>query len=215
VLGIVAIAAVAFAAYRFWEPPVHPAVGKPAPPLEVIPLLGEAAPLEPHRGAAPLTLLHFWGTWCPPCRLEYPELLEMTEEFAAEPGFRFVSVSCEASAGQNSFKELQRETREYYRSIGVSIPTYCDPASRTRRAIADLLEHPGIYYPSTVLIDQQGTIAGVWEGFTPSGVGKMRQAIARRLNRPADATARTTSAPFILPSDGGGPQQSPADRRPS
>jgi len=125
--------------------------------------------------------------------MEYPELLEMTEEFAAAPSFRFVSVSCEASAGQNSFEELQQETREYYRSLGVTIPTYCDPAARTRRAIAALLDHPGIYYPSTILIDREGKIAGVWEGFTPSGVGQMRQTIARRLNPPAaphDSIAR-------------------------
>lgn len=190
VLGIVAVAAVIFAVRRGAQQSPSDAVGKPAPPIDVIPLTGDAPPIpfsgpaEPAAEAASfdgITLLHFWGTWCPPCRMEYPELIEMVHAFSSEPDFRFISVSCEAGVGESSFEMLQQETEEYYESIGVDVPTYCDPAGRTRRATAAILDNPGLYYPSTLLIDRQGKIVQVWEGFTPSGVEQMRKAIAAKL----------------------------------
>jgi thiol-disulfide isomerase/thioredoxin len=37
-----------------------------------------------------VVLLHFWGTWCPPCRREMPELAKLAIELKATPDIRFV-----------------------------------------------------------------------------------------------------------------------------
>jgi thiol-disulfide isomerase/thioredoxin len=42
---------------------------------------------------APVTLLHFWATWCPPCLVEIPKLRAFTNELHGEPRFGLVMVA--------------------------------------------------------------------------------------------------------------------------
>lgn len=44
---------------------------------------GRPAPLGEHL--EPVTLVHFWATWCPPCLTEIPAILRLRQELA-EPG---------------------------------------------------------------------------------------------------------------------------------
>jgi thiol-disulfide isomerase/thioredoxin len=37
-------------------------------------------------------VINFWATWCPPCLLEQPELVELAEEYKAQ-GVQFVGIS--------------------------------------------------------------------------------------------------------------------------
>ncbi|QDS91316.1 Thiol-disulfide oxidoreductase ResA [Roseimaritima multifibrata] len=164
------------------NPTKHPAVGKPGPDISVMPLIGQAASLEisPTEGSAePVILLHFWGTWCPPCRQEYAEIAEMASEVTlmSADDFRFVSVSCEPSVGSNSFESLRTATLEFYSQIGIEIPTYCDPYGHTRVAAAKVLGRHGMSFPTTILIDGDGKVTGVWEGYSRNGVNQMREAI--------------------------------------
>lgn len=45
----------------------------------------------------PVTLLHFWGTWCPPCVTEIPKLRAFAGAHAADPRFALVMVAVEDS----------------------------------------------------------------------------------------------------------------------
>src|SRR5487761_850804 len=50
-----------------------------APPLQAMDLLGK--PVNKDNWAGKVVLINFWATWCPPCREEIPELLELKKEF--------------------------------------------------------------------------------------------------------------------------------------
>jgi thiol-disulfide isomerase/thioredoxin len=52
---------------------------------------GRPAPLAEHM--APVTLLHFYATWCPPCLGEAPALARLRRDLAGEPRFAVVMVA--------------------------------------------------------------------------------------------------------------------------
>jgi thiol-disulfide isomerase/thioredoxin len=163
----------------------HPATGRGAPDFDLVRLIPAPSgyrddsdePLglpESVDLQGRVTLLHFWGTWCPPCRAEFPELLKMTRDFVEQPQFRWVNVSC-GSAVENDLEELRDSTLRFYRSFGMGEPeTFADPQGMTRVSLSRQLQGD-MAYPTTVLIDGDGLIAGVWIGYSPQGVAQMRR----------------------------------------
>ena len=62
-----------------------------APALEVERAGGTKVQLEDLRGR--VVLVHFWATWCPPCRQELPSLLETAGELRRDGRFEVLAVS--------------------------------------------------------------------------------------------------------------------------
>jgi thiol-disulfide isomerase/thioredoxin len=60
---------------------------RPSPALRYRTFDGGEHHLSEHRGTP--VLVHFWATWCPPCREELPALLD----FAASSDVRILAVS--------------------------------------------------------------------------------------------------------------------------
>jgi thiol-disulfide isomerase/thioredoxin len=57
---------------------------------------GRAATLGPRL--APVTLVHFWATWCPPCIQEIPALQRLARDLATRHDFAVVMVAVSDSA---------------------------------------------------------------------------------------------------------------------
>ena len=71
-----------------------PKVGEVAPDFETRDVFGNPVRLSDFRGR-PVWLM-FWGSWCPPCRAEFPEVQRAYEQLEAD-GLRLLGVSIRES----------------------------------------------------------------------------------------------------------------------
>ncbi len=116
-------------------------IGQPAPPVVLTPL-GSQAPFtdEDLRGAG-LKLVNFWASWCAPCRVEHPHLMQLAEEGMPIYGINYKEPDSAAALG------FLDELGDPYLAIGADI---------TGREMA--LDW-GVYgIPETYLLDAEGRI---------------------------------------------------------
>lgn len=64
---------------------------RPAPPLTFVRPDGSKATLAEMNGK--VVMVHFWATWCVPCRKELPGLLALAKTLEAAGGFELVAAS--------------------------------------------------------------------------------------------------------------------------
>lgn len=96
-----------------------------------------------------VVLLNAWATWCPPCRAEMPGLHEFYQAHRAE-GFTLLAVN----AGEDA-----ATARAFIAEMGFTFPVLLDPGTNV---LVDL----GIdAFPTSVLIDRDGTVATLHVGF--------------------------------------------------
>ena len=69
-----------------------PLLGKPAPAFKLEDLTGKAVTLADYKGKA--LLINFWATWCGPCKLETPWIVELRNQYAGK-GFEVLGVDSE------------------------------------------------------------------------------------------------------------------------
>jgi len=70
---------------------------RPAPQLKLTRLDGTARQLGASKGRA--VLLHFWATWCPPCREELPGLLDLGRDPSLAGHVEVIAVSLDSEWG--------------------------------------------------------------------------------------------------------------------
>src|ERR1700740_647576 len=68
---------------------VSPLKGKPAPAFALEDLSGKKVSLASYRGKA--LLINFWATWCGPCKIETPWIVDLRNQYAAK-GFEVLGV---------------------------------------------------------------------------------------------------------------------------
>ncbi len=155
-------------------------VGKPLPPIDLKPLLDGTEPISREQLLGKLTVIHFWGTWCPPCKAEFPEFVKLAAKFSGNSQVVIVSVSCSAGP-EYDLEELRRQTEEFMTANGASIPTYSDPAAMTRQQLALVLPNGSLGYPTTLLIDREGKIVELLNGYLPGDMKKLSLSVEQRL----------------------------------
>jgi thiol-disulfide isomerase/thioredoxin len=67
--------------------------GSAAPGGFLVDAGGRPSPLGPQMGK--VTLLHFWASWCPPCRPELPQIVKLADDMAGERDLKVVLVAVE------------------------------------------------------------------------------------------------------------------------
>lgn len=176
----------------------HPAVGRRVGRLPVVSLVD--ATRAPPRLTGRVTLLNFWGTWCPPCRRELPTLARLAERLADKPGFQLVAISC-GSGGPDDLAELTADTRRFLDGQKLALDAWGDPDGFTRMAFAEAYGFSA--FPTTYLIGPDATIRRVWTGYRPGDEAEMASAVLGLLkDLPATEPAAGPTVPVALSGDG-------------
>src|SRR5210317_1524712 len=123
--------------------------GQPAPDFALKSSTGENLRLSEYRGD--VVMVNFWATWCGPCRQEMPLLDELYSRYG-RVGFSLLGVNID----DNSSKAMNMASE-----LGVSFPVLFD----SDKAVSKLYEVEAM--PVTVLIDREGTVRYVHQGYKP------------------------------------------------
>ena len=67
-------------------------IGRTIPDVQWQDATGRSGKLSDYRGQ--VVLINFWGTWCPPCRRELPDLVRLRESLGPQ-GFEIVGLALE------------------------------------------------------------------------------------------------------------------------
>ncbi len=165
----------------------HPAIGKGVGPLPIESLADP--PRSPPELAGRVTLLNFWGTWCPPCRRELPGLARLAARLAEEPRFQLVAISC-GPGGPDDRDEIAADTGRFLDRSRITLDPWCDPAGMTRSIFATAYGFEA--FPTTYLVGHDGRILRVWSGYAAKDEAEMSAAILAALK---DCPAATESGP--------------------
>jgi cytochrome c biogenesis protein CcmG/thiol:disulfide interchange protein DsbE len=121
--------------------------GTPAPPFALSTATGETVALAALRGR--VVYVDFWASWCAPCRRSFPWMNGMQARYAGE-GLAVVGVNVD---------KRRADAERFLRDTPASFTIVYDGEGATPAAY----DVRGM--PSSYLIDRQGNIAAVEEGF--------------------------------------------------
>jgi thiol-disulfide isomerase/thioredoxin len=91
-------------------------------------------------------VVNIWGSWCPPCRKEAPDLQAASE--ATADTARFIGI--------DSRDPGKAAAQAFVRAFGITYPSIYDPDGSQVVKFTDL---PPSAIPSTLVIDKQGRVA--------------------------------------------------------
>ena len=154
------------------RPPRSMMIGQTLPRLDLQPLLNAQEPVTNDALQGKLSVIHFWGTWCPPCQREFPEFAKLAAEFQQNGNVEVISVSC-SGGPEMDLEKLKQETSEFLAEYPNPIPTYSDSTAMTRQQLAMLSPAGSFGYPTTLLVNREGTIVESLEGYRPGEMEKL------------------------------------------
>jgi thiol-disulfide isomerase/thioredoxin len=119
------------------------AEGHAFPPLEFTSLSGEQVNLANLKGK--VVLIDFWATWCGPCRVVMPDLVETYKQYH-DQGFEIIGISLDRDKTQ---------LEKYMQEMGITWQQYYDGLVWSNK-IARRFGVRGI--PHIVLVDKNGAV---------------------------------------------------------
>lgn len=161
--------------------PAHPAVGRTVGNLPLVSLADSTR--QPPTFMGRVTLLNFWGTWCPPCRRELPGLVRLADRLRSEPAFQLVAVSCGGRAPEDMDRLTELTNAFLKEAINPAqrsaIDPWADPDGRTRMIFSASFGFDA--FPTTYLVGSDGKVRQVWVGYQSSDEADIARAIVAAL----------------------------------
>jgi thiol-disulfide isomerase/thioredoxin len=110
-------------------------------------VLGSTTTISTQDFRGKVVVINVWGSWCPPCRKEAPDLQAASVE--TKDVAQFVGIT------SKDYDPAPAEA--FVRSFKISYPSIYDPTGKVLLAFAG--ELPPSAIPSTMIIDRQGRLA--------------------------------------------------------
>jgi cytochrome c biogenesis protein CcmG/thiol:disulfide interchange protein DsbE len=151
---------------------LSPLQGKPAPAFTLEDLSGKKVSLASYKGKA--VLINFWATWCGPCKLETPWLVELRNQYAAQ-GFEVLGISADDLDRDDPAKlgMEKKEISRFVQQMKMSYPVLIDGGSLSN-------SYGGLdSLPASFFVDRNGNVVAAQLGLTSKDEieGNIRKAL--------------------------------------
>lgn len=104
--------------------------------------------------AGKVHVIHFWATFCAPCKVSMPALQKLADQYASA-GLRVMALAQDEAEDKDSVKQFAD-------GLKITFPVALDEGS----AVAKALHLKSL--PSTMILDRQGTVRFVKDGYSPA-----------------------------------------------
>ncbi|MGH3760985.1 TlpA family protein disulfide reductase [Actinophytocola sp.] len=122
---------------------------QPAPPLSGEDLMSPGSEISLSDFEGEVVVLNIWGAWCPPCRVEAPELEKVHR--ARRDGVAILGIDVR--------DENRTAPQDFVRDTGLTYPSIYDPPGRSLLAWKG---YPRSVVPSTIVLDKHHRVAAVF-----------------------------------------------------
>ena len=100
-----------------------------------------------------VVVLNVWGSWCPPCQAEAPDL-QAASQVLAPKGVKFLGIAVREPG--------TAEARAFQRTYGITYPSLLDKDNDYLLSLRGVVAANAI--PSTIVLDGQGRVAARFSG---------------------------------------------------
>ena len=131
---------------------VSPLDGKAAPDFALNDLKGSKVTLASYRGKA--VMINFWATWCGPCRIETPWIVELRQKYAAQ-GFEVLGVDTEGD-------DLKKDDKAGWAKASAAASKFVAEEDVRTRCCSTATQSAAITAGSTICPLRSSWIAKAW-----------------------------------------------------
>jgi peroxiredoxin len=124
--------------------------GEKAPDFELSTLEGEVIRLSDYLGK--IVIVDFWATWCAPCRMAIPELVELQNDYGSD--LVIIGISLDQPYTRQNLKP-------FIESYGINYPIVLG----TMEVVEAYGNIRGI--PTSFVLNQEGEIVNKFTGYVP------------------------------------------------
>lgn len=118
-------------------------IGSPAPDFELATLTGKRVKLSDYRGK--VVILNFWATWCPPCKVEMPEMQSFYEK-SRNSDITLLSVNLTTQ------EKNEKAVSDFVSDYQLTFPILLDQKDTVGKL------YKTISIPTSYIIDREGII---------------------------------------------------------